>query len=143
MITKFADVKNGDLMAVLMYARVTGTHQNHISCENVDNGQLFDVNGQSLVEEMFSADQFQEIRKVTKTEMAETLSNSFNVPFTVVFQKQDGSQRKLRGRLIEPERLMGRCRVQDLDERGSTRLRLVDNRTLTELIVKGVKYVLK
>jgi hypothetical protein len=137
------EVNEGDLMAVVMYAEVDGAYTDRISCKNVDTGEGFEVVGDSLIEKMYSADRYNTVTQVTKTQMAEVLSDSFNVPFTVKFEKQDGDIRTLRGRLIEPERLMGRCMVEDLDQPSGKRVRQVDNRTLKELIVKGVKYTLK
>lgn len=145
-MTNFESVEQGDLMAVVMYATVKNRRRmggSAIDCTNVDTKEEFSVQGASLVEKMFSADRYSEEKKVSKTEMAEVLSNSYNVPFTVTFEKLDGTQRKLRGRLLKPERLMGRCQVEDLDEPVGKRMRLVDNRTLLELIVDGIKYTLK
>lgn len=147
-MVKFDGANKNDLISAVIYATVIDRHKVNgraIDCKNVDNGEEFSflVQGSSSIEEMYSADWFDITRKVTRTEMAETLSHSFNIPFTVVFEKLDGSTRKLRGRLIEPEILMGRCKVEDLDKPAGKRMRLVDNRTLIELIVRGVKYTLK
>ena len=75
--------------------------------------------------------------------MAELLINARNIPFTVCFEKQNGEERVLRGRLISHEALLGRSSVEDLDLPAGDRTRLVDHRTLKFLILNGVKYVLK
>lgn len=113
-MVKFDGVKENDLMAVVMYAKVIGKQLfagkhlfGDVQFNNVDTNEDFSVQGVELVEKMFSADWFGEVKKVTKTEIAEILSNSFNVPFTVVFEKLSGETRILRGRLVKPEHLMG------------------------------------
>jgi hypothetical protein len=142
-------VKDGDLMAITYYVKVETVRRNgeQLSVLDVvgDTGGI-DVNGKSLIANALSADQFAETIKVTKTQCAQLLIESTNRPFTVTFEKQDGTERKLRGRLISHEALLGRSMVEDLDidrndKKGRTRL--VDHRTLKSLIVDGVKYEVK
>jgi hypothetical protein len=98
------------------------------------------VHGKELIESAFSADQYSAEEKVTKTRAAEILSTAYNRPFTVCFEKQDGKERVLRGRLVEPEPLLGRSHVEDLDVVEGHKLRLVDHRTIRYIIVNGTKY---
>jgi hypothetical protein len=77
--------------------------------------------------------------------------SSWNRPFTVTFRKQDkegsvgkGEVRKLRGRLIEPDPIFGRSKVEDLDiEDPKKRFRLVTHLAIDELVVDGVRYIAK
>lgn len=133
-------VKKGHLMAFLYYAHVDHTrNSDSLRVKDVDRKIDFDVNGRELIESAYSADQFHTTKRTTKTKIAEILVSSFNRPFTVCFEKTDGSERVLRGRLIQPEPLMGRSMVDDLDVDGR-RLRQVDHRTIKYLIVDGIKY---
>lgn len=136
-------VEKGDLMAVLSYVKVDKNFQHALEVMDLDRNQPFSVQGNELIESMYSADRYLGSQKVSRTKMAEILSQSYNLPFTVVFEKADGSTRKLRGRLIDSEPLMGRVKVEDLDKPEGERMRLVDNRTLQELIVNGTRYTLK
>lgn len=136
-------IEKDDLMAVVHFVKVDRVYAQSLLVTDVDNQHVFDVIGQSLVEAMASADRYGETKKVSRTEMAEILSESFNTPFKVVFEKADGTLRSLRGRLIKTERLMGRCMVEDLDKPKGKNIRQVDNRTLASLIVGGVFYTLK
>lgn len=139
-------VKVGDLMALIHYVKVKQQGYNQLTVTGLDEGvDQFDVIGTDLIDQMFSADQFAEEVKVNKTKAAEMLVSSFNRPLTVSFAKQDGSERILRGRLVQPEPLLGRSMVEDLDinEKGDARLRQVDHRTINYLIVDGVKYTVK
>lgn len=142
-------VKDGELLAITYYVKVEKVRNggNSLSVRDVagDVGGI-DVNGADLIAAALSADQFGETVKVTKTQAAQLLIESTNRPFTVVFEKQDGKERILRGRLISHEALLGRSMVEDLDlpkdEKGG-RTRLVDHRTLKSLTVDGVKYEIK
>jgi hypothetical protein len=96
-----------------------------------------------LIERGFSADQFQEEVQTTKTRAAEILISSHNRPLTVCFEKSDGSERVLRGKLVTPEPLLGRSMMEDFDIKTGNRLRLVDHRTIRYLIVEGTKYSVK
>lgn len=152
--TEPSKVQNGHLMAIIYYVTVESTHYNgeKLTVKDAvgDTGRI-DINGKSLIEASLSADQVHETVKVSRTQMAQLLIESHNRPFTVVFDKQDSKdgkdrERKLRGRLISHEALLGRSLVEDLDlpinEKGG-RTRLVDHRTLKSLIVDGTKYELK
>jgi hypothetical protein len=141
-------VKQGDIMALVTYVKVDQALNNGtvLKVSNVDNeaaAKNFDIIGKDIVEGSFSADQFEEEIKVSKTKMAEILISSYNRPFTVLFEKDDGTPRTLRGRLIHPEPLLGRSKVEDFDIQDSNKVRLVDHRTLKSLIVGGVKYSVK
>lgn len=141
---KVAEVKKNDLMAFVYYTTVRKVQGENVDVHNVDDDVNFSVQGAKLIERGFSADQFAEEVKVSKTRAAEILISSHNRPFTVCFEKQDGDDRTLRGRLVHPEPLLGRSMVEDLDLSASEhRLRQVDHRTIKYLIVEGVKYVVK
>lgn len=140
-------VEKNHLMAFTYWAKVKEVRSNGealIICD-LDNGNTeIQVTGKELVARAYSADQYAEEEKVGKTKAAELLVSSPNRPFTVCFEKQDGTERVLKGRLVQPEPLLGRSMVEDLeatDPKG--RLRQVDHRTIKYLIVDGVKYTVK
>ena len=138
-------VKLNDIMALVYWVKIVGTWNggNDLKVKDIDSKEDFDVHGKSLVEKSFSADAYDKEEKVTMTAMAEKLVNAWNVPFTVEFKKTDNTIRKLRGKLLEPEPLMGRSRVLDFDIETGTPLRLVDHREIQSLILGNIKYVLK
>jgi len=148
---KSSDVRAADLMAVIYFVKVRNSVAESLGAQSItvadldNNEKVFQIIGRDLIERCLSADRYYEEKKVTKTQAAELLVSSYNRPLTVVFDKQDGSERTLRGRLIAPEILLGRSKVEDLDVVGDPkeRLRLVDHRTIKSLIVDGVKYVVK
>lgn len=141
---KSVNVKKDDLMAFIYFAKVKkNANGEHLEVFDIDRESDFSVTGKDLIEAGTSADYFAEEEKISKTKLAEILIHSPNKPFTVCFDKTNGSERVLRGRLIAPEPLLGRSTVEDLDVTGKNRLRLVDHRTLKWMVVDGVKYVVK
>jgi hypothetical protein len=142
------NVEVGDIMSITHYVKVNSTSINggdtdNIVVESLDDGMgEFQVNGPPLIRKMKTADRYNSQEAVTQTALAELLLDSKNAPFTVVFEKKDGSLRTLRGRFLASEPLMGRSKVEDLDIKGDQRIRLVDHRTLKSIIVNGVKYAL-
>ena len=137
-------IKIGDLMAIVHYVKIKNVipHNYELHTEDVDlPDHRMRIQGKELLEHAFSADQYIEEVKVNKTQAAEILINSLNRPFTVSFEKADGSLRTLRGRLIAPEPLLGRSMVEDLDVTDDHKLRQVDHRTINWIIVQGTKYV--
>lgn len=140
-------VKVGDLMAFMYYTTVKTVLNNGeallVTDLDDENLRQISVQGKELVEKSFSADQYSEEVKENKTRVAEILVHSANRPLTVCFDKSDGEERTLRGRLVKPEPLLGRSMVEDLDVKGKNRLRQVDHRTLKWLIVDNVKYIVK
>lgn len=141
-----AKVNEGDLMAFIYWTKVKSTSSNGsvLGVANLDDDEgIIRINGKELIEKSFSADQYHEEEKVSKTRAAEILLHSVNRPFTVCFLKTNGNERVLRGRLVKPEPLLGRSMVEDLDQKGVNRLRQVDHRTIKYLIVDGTKYIVK
>lgn len=138
-------VQTDELMAFVYYVKVKQTDGgNEVVVADVDHGSReIKISGKELIENAYSADQSHETIKVTKTQAAEILVGSVNRPLTVCFIKADGTERKLRGRLVRPEPLLGRSMVEDLDTTDTNRLRQVDHRTIEWIIVEGVKYVVK
>jgi hypothetical protein len=138
-----ARVKVGDIMAFVHYVKVKKVNDGGMSLQlqdlDGDQGE-FVVRGARLIASSFSADQYHEEQRVSMTRAAEILVSSFNRPLTVCFIKKRGDERLLRGRLLQPEPLLGRSHVLDLDVSGKNRIRLVDHRTIKYLIVDGVKY---
>ncbi len=136
------DVRVGDIMSFVYYGRVTDVSYNKIELQNIDdeNDTLYVV-GQQFINDSSSADKYNEVKRITKTHAAELIVNSHGKPFTVVFVKKNGQQRKMRARLVNPEPLLGRSIVEDLDLSPVDRVRQVDHRTLVSLIIDNVKYM--
>jgi hypothetical protein len=140
-------IKKDDLMSFVYFTKVKTVMSDgeDLTVENLDDkGKEIHVKGRDLIVKSFSADQFSEERKVSKTQAAQILINSSNRPFTVCFLKgSDKSERTLRGRLLSTEPLLGRSMVEDLDIVDGNRLRQVDHRSIKFLIVDCVKHTVK
>lgn len=137
--------KVGELANLTYWVKVVSVESpEKLLVEDLNSGNKFFVQGKELVESMASADNFVKTEKLTKTAMAEKLISLYGRPFTVNFDEQSGKNRTLRGRLLNPEPLLGRSYVEDLDiPLGQHRLRQVDHRTINWLICEGTKFVVK
>lgn len=137
-------IKGDDLMAFITYGKVKAVDADGLRLIVTDIfGKEISIKGKDLIENSFSADQYQEEQKIGKTKAEEIFTTSVNKPLTVAFEKADGSKRTLRGRYIGPGPL-GRSMVEDLDiDDPKDRVRQVDNRNISLLIVDGIKYVVK
>lgn len=82
-------------------------------------------------------------QKVSRSKLAEILTETNGEQFTAIFKKANGENRTLRGKLFEPKPTMGRSIVEDLDLPEDNRIRLVDHRTLESLVIKDTQYVLR
>lgn len=138
-------VKSNDVMAITYFVRTLRVENGgqKVLMEDLDSGQKFWLEGKDLLERSTSADQVLTEKKVTKTEAAELVVSAHNVPFTVCFDKVDGTERVMRCRLVSPEPLLGRSHVVDLDITEKHNLRQVDHRSIKWLILNTVKYVVK
>lgn len=133
-----------EIISLTLYAEVHDKQLNKITCRDLDNDQVYELSGLNVLARVNSADVFGKIEQVNKTYMAEKLLDAGDKVFTVVFVKQDGNIRTLRGRLVQAEPLMGRAMVEDLDLNAAvSNIRQVDLRTLKELTISNVKYVVK
>ena len=139
-------VEINDLMCFTYFVKVVKSQNDgsRLTISDLDDGgKEIIVDGKELIEKSYSADRYEEEVKESKTRIAEILTHSHNRPFTVCFDKSDGEERTLRGRLIKPEPLLGRSMVEDLDVAGDHRQRLVDHRTIKWLIIEGIKHIVK
>lgn len=169
-------IKRGDKLSVTYYLNVINKNSNSIDVED-QTGAKFAIQGKELIEETLnSADQFTEVKNVSRTEVIEILEGAGDTVFQVTFLKQAteetvaealghlsvadlttpktlkkhlksillGEERKLIGHLLHGEPKMGRTQVVDLEvPKGQHNIRLVDNRSISSLILKGVKYTVK
>lgn len=133
----------GNIISLTKYAKVNGNMGDVLSVTDLHSGTNFQIIGKDLQELCMSADKSGEVQKVSKTELAQKLVESYGRPFTVVFEKADGEIRTLRGRLLSSESILGRSTVEDLDQPDGKRIRLVDHRTLSSLVIDNIKFVLK
>lgn len=145
-----SEVRIGDVMSFTYWGVVDKVETSpktfligsRIELTDLDSGNEFAVEGDMLIKNSSSSDQYNSQQKVSKSQAVEILSRSYNSPFTVVFTKKDGSTRKLRGRLIGiDQKNLGYVDVEDLDKPIGSRFRLVDCRTIKSIIVDNVKYI--
>jgi hypothetical protein len=146
---KATDIKAGEILSKILYARVqrvgrqTGFGQLHVACVDLDDGTEFFMEGEELLGTCLSATQYDHDEVVSLAELATEFVNVGTRPFTVTFRKKNGAERVLVGRMITPDTILGRSTVLDFEADTPSPLRQVDHRTITTLIVRGVRYMVK
>jgi hypothetical protein len=140
---EFNKLKVGEVLSTTIYATIKDVLKDGIVV--VDNhGREFTMKGPKFIEETMTSNyQATTEKKVSRTDVIEALLKAGDSVFTVDFIKQDGSPRTLVGRLLDTENHMGRSNVEDLLTSDKNKRRQVDHRTITSLIIKGTKYVVK
>jgi hypothetical protein len=138
-----AKVEVGHIVCIYGYGKVTAVDPAAESVTVMDpvRGKQLVVDGNDMIQDMASADQFAETIRVSQTEMIDLLISSGGRPFTVDFIKKQGQERRLRGYFLSVDMRRGRSRCIDLDETDEKKIRLVDHRTLELLILGGVRYL--
>lgn len=140
---KFTNIKVGEVLSSTIYPTVVAIEADGIKVKN-GAGKEYMIKGPKFIEEsMASASQFEKEEKISRTEAAQILISAGDSVFTVVFDKDDGTERTLVGKLVETENLMGRSNVIDLQIVGGHNMRQVNHRGLKSLILKGIKYTVK
>lgn len=138
-------MKTGDIVAVLTYARVNKVRSDgSVSVQDLDRGIELNFAGKEFLDTVVSANDYSTEEEVSRTKLVEILQSVGDKPFTVTFEKVDGTSRTLVGRYTGSETVFGRSNVVDLElDPRVHRLRQVDHRSITSLIFDGVKYTLK
>lgn len=130
----------GDIIELTYRCRVDSLPtRDSLGVTDVERNLEFSVHGDKLIKTAKSADYFGKEEKVTKTKLAEVLTESRGV-LTACFVKANGKERKLRGYLVTKETGMGRSNFIDLDVAKGSPVRQVDHRTLKWVVYDGVKY---
>lgn len=132
-------LKKGDILSLNLTLSVVKVEGDTVVTEDKDGKRVvFQGDG---VKDCKSADLYSSSVQSTRTRIIEIFQKmSPSDVFTVEFVKQDGTLRKLRGKMIKSENGFGRSEVWDLDVKGK---RQVDHRTVESLIFDGVKYFIK
>jgi len=144
-------LKVGEILARTIYCQVLDAHAQipgygrmrtipTARVRDLKDQTEFFIEGADLLGAMVSTDQFQEEVTIALTDVIALMVNAGEKPFTVCFVKKDGSERTLRGVVTRVEGLLGRSTVIDLEVTRGTPLRQVDHRTVTWLVLDGVKY---
>lgn len=140
---ELSKIRNGERLSMTYYLEVLSKSGDSIQVRD-QNKMEFTIKGKSLIENTIkSASQFYETRKVSRTEMVDILLGSGDTVFTCVFTKQDGTERTLIGHLTNTEPHFGRSNVFDLEVTSGHPIRQVDHRTLSEIIINNIRYILK
>lgn len=151
-------MRNGEVVARVIYAKIINDEVDSdsdsgeaVRMMDLDTGKEFEVHGGDLLDTFVSASEYSGSVETTKTDLAGILVNAGHLPFTVTFVKADGLLRTLTGTLVKHETLLGRSMVHEFSSvvkangsfKGDDGIRLVDHRTIEQIIIDGTRYFLK
>lgn len=143
---ELSKVKVGERLSFTYYTEVLEKNGDSLKVKD-SNGQTFTIKDPkgTLFNSIDSAAQFSTEKKVSRTDAVNALLSARDSVFTVNYDKADGTNRTLVGRLLDNENLLGRSNVIDLELPSSekNKMRQVDHRTIHWLILRGVKYTVK
>jgi len=165
-------LKAGDRVSRISYLRVVGKAGRFFTVTN-EAGKEWQIDQDLIGAECHAADQFDETKELTRTEVVQEFNKVNNSIFTVAFRRQPkvedayeaiantgklipnkemkkllkekmaGEERILIGYVLERDIALGRTMVRDLEQPEDDCIRLVDHRTIDWFIHQNVKYVVK
>lgn len=166
--TVFGKIKEGDFLSEIQYYKVVKVSGNKIKVRN-QRGLEFGIDKPIVEEGLYSANQHDEVVRVTRTELVQILAGAGDSVFTVNFNKKVdpkklrdivnspdvvvktikdaekillGEERTMVGHLISNDSIAGRFQVQDLEDE-STYPKQVDQRTINWVILRNTRYEVK
>ena len=140
---KIADVKPGHMVSMTFYCQVNSIGFNSLETTDLINNRPLRIKGLDLIQSLQSADYFDEVIHASKTSIKDELDKAGSDVFTICFNKKDGSERVMRGKLLDAATDEGFSAAWDLDKPAEDRWRLINRREINWLILRGKKYVRK
>lgn len=134
----------GDKLSTTVYYTVTGIQSGRVSVID-ETGSTLTISNPIIERESFTAVQFDEEVKVSRTELVKALQNAGDTIFKVVFKKKNGEARELIGRRVpgSDDTCFGRTEALECLQGTRPQKRQIDHRTLEEVTIRNKKMKLK
>lgn len=139
-----ADLQIGDKLSTTVYYTVRAKQPGKVQVVDETGSTLWISNG-IIERESFTATQFGEEEKVSRTKLVQTLQHAGDTLFQAKFKKKNGEERVLIGRRVpgSSDTEFGRTEaLESLDGRNPQK-RQIDHRTLEEVTIRNKKFRLK
>lgn len=142
-----SEVQTGEILNLnhfykVLEHKVTKAGQVVLMQSTSDPSQVVEVSESLIDQQFYSSDYYTEEVETTLKEIEEIFLSAGESVFSVLFTKDDGSKRLMKGYLTDKISL-GRAFVIDCEVEEGSKIRQVDLRTVEMLIYRGVKYVVK
>lgn len=134
----------GDKLSTTVYYTVTGIQPGRVSVID-ETGSTLTISNPIIERESFTAVQFEEEVKVSRTELVKALQNTGDTIFKVVFKKKNGEARELIGRRVpgSDDTCFGRTEALECLQGTRPQKRQIDHRTLEEVTIRNKRMKLK
>lgn len=141
---KAADLQVGDKLSTTVYYTVRAKQHGKVQVVD-ETGSTLWISNSIIERESFTASQFGEEEKVSRTKLVQTLQHAGDTLFQAKFKKKNGEERILIGRRVpgSDDTCFGRTEaLESLDGRNPQK-RQIDHRTLEEVTIRNKRYKLK
>jgi len=141
---KANELRVGDKLSTTVYYTVTGIQSGRVSVVD-ETGSTLTISNPIIERESFTAVQFDEEVKVSRTELVKALQNAGDTIFKVVFKKKNGEARDMIARRVpgSDDTCFGRTEALECLQGTLPQKRQIDHRTLEEVIIRNKKMKLK
>lgn len=147
-MTSLCSVSNlsvGERLSATVYYTVLEINPNNVKVID-ENGQTLTISNGVLERECYSANQFTEEAKVSRTDICKTIQGAGDTIFEAVFKKKDGTQRTMVARKVpySDQTIFGRTEVYEMAATGAKpQKRQIDHRTIEQLTLKNKRFRVK
>jgi len=139
-----ADLQIGDKLSTTVYYTVRAKQPGKVQVVD-ETGSTLWISNSIIERESFTATQFEQEKKVTRTELVHKLQYAGDTLFQVKFKKKNGEERALVGRRVpgSSDTEFGRTEALESLDGCKPQKRQIDHRTLEEVTIRRKKYKLK
>ena len=141
---KASELRVGDKLSTTVYYTVTEVQSGRVKVVD-ETGSTLTISNPIIERESFTAVQFDEEVKVSRTELVKALQNAGDTIFKAVFKKKNGERRELVGRRVpgSDDTCFGRTEALECLQGTRPQKRQIDHRTLEEVTIRNKKMKLK
>ena len=141
---KADELRVGDKLSTTVYYTVTGVQNGRIKVVD-ETGSTLTISNPIIERESYTAVQYDEEVKVSRTELVRALQSAGDTIFKAVFKKKNGERRELVGRRVpgSDDTCFGRTEALECLQGTRPQKRQIDHRTLEEVTIFNKKMRLK
>ena len=139
-----SELKVGDHLSTTVYYTVQEVNNGKIVVVD-ETGATLTISNSIVERESFTAVQFNEEVKASRTELVQALQTAGDEIFKAVFKKKDGTLREMIARRVpgSSDTLFGRTQCLECVAGGAPKKRQIDHRSVEEVTIRNKKMKLK
>ncbi len=141
---KASELQIGDKLSTTVYYTVRAKLAGKVQVVD-ETGATLTISNPIIERESFTATQFDEEEKVSRTVLVHKLQHAGDTLFQAKFKKKNGEERVLIGRRVpgSDDTCFGRTEALENLDGARPQKRQIDHRTLEEVTIRNKKYKIK